>query len=153
MPKGKNMMTEEKNNKVIKILIIVVISLSIIIFFSGILYIFNIQNKITKLEKEQQEYQKRQLETQNIPSIQSVPIIQSQPKKTLGGNQIRRTQVPSPRKVKNKKSLEKKEEKNVIQEKNTKEQVNQSQEPVKISNQNKNKIFDDIMKSIEETQK
>ena len=50
MLKGKNMMTEEKNNKVIKILIIVVISLSIIIFFSGILYIFNIQNKICTIK-------------------------------------------------------------------------------------------------------
>ena len=44
---------EENNNKTIKILVGVIIGLSTIILFSGILYIFNMKNKIEKLETEQ----------------------------------------------------------------------------------------------------
>ena len=69
-------MIKENNNNVIKILIGVVIILSTIILLSGIFYIFNMQNKIAKLEIEQEKQLKRQVETQNMASIQSV---QSQP--------------------------------------------------------------------------
>ena len=65
-------MIKENNNNVIKILIGVVIILSTIILLSGIFYIFNMQNKIAKLEIEQEKQLKRQVETQNIASIQSV---------------------------------------------------------------------------------
>ena len=63
---------EENNNKTIKILVGVIIGLSTIILFSGILYIFNMQNKIEKLETEQEEQLRRQVETQNMASIQSI---------------------------------------------------------------------------------
>lgn len=69
-------MIKENNNNVIKILIGVVIILSTIILLSGIFYIFNMQNKIAKLEIEQEKQLKRQVETQNMASVQSV---QSQP--------------------------------------------------------------------------
>ena len=65
-------MIKENNNNVIKILIVVVIILSTIILLSGIFYIFNMQNKIAKLEIEQEKQLKRQVETQNMASIQSV---------------------------------------------------------------------------------
>lgn len=65
-------MIKENNNNVIKILIGVVIILSTIILLSGIFYIFNMQNKIAKLEIEQEKQLKRQVETQNMASIQSV---------------------------------------------------------------------------------
>ena len=63
---------EENNNKIIKILVGVIIGLSTIILLSGIFYIFNMQNKIAKLEIEQEKQLKRQVETQNMASIQSV---------------------------------------------------------------------------------
>ena len=67
---------EGNGDRTIKILIGVIIGLSAIILFSGIFYILNMQSKIAKLETEQKEQEKRQLETQNMASIQSV---QSQP--------------------------------------------------------------------------
>lgn len=63
---------EGNNNKTIKILIGVIIGLSTIILFSGIFYILNMQSKIAKLETEQKNQEKRQLETQNMASIQSI---------------------------------------------------------------------------------
>ena len=63
---------EGNNNKTIKILIGVIIGLSAIILFSGIFYILNMQSKIAKLETEQKEQEKRQLETQNMASIQTI---------------------------------------------------------------------------------
>ena len=69
-------MQEKNNQTIIKILIGVIIILSTIILLSGVFYILNMQNKITKLETEQEEQLKRQAETQNMASIQSV---QSQP--------------------------------------------------------------------------
>ena len=67
---------KENQSKTLKILIGVIIGLSTIILLSGIFYIFNMQSKLTKLETEQEEQLKRQVETQNMASVQSV---QSQP--------------------------------------------------------------------------
>lgn len=75
-------MIKENNNNVIKILIGVVIILSTIILLSGIFYIFNMQNKIAKLEIEQEKQLKKQVETQNMASIQSVPDTQQIQKDT-----------------------------------------------------------------------
>ena len=69
-------MQEKNNQSTIQILIAIIISLSIVIIFIGIFYILNMQSKIAKLETEQEEQLKRQAETQNMASIQSV---QSQP--------------------------------------------------------------------------
>ncbi|WP_304178199.1 lysozyme inhibitor LprI family protein [Leptotrichia trevisanii] len=63
---------KENQSKMLKILIGVIIGLSTIILLSGVFYILNMQNKISKLEKEQEEQLKRQVETQNMASIQSV---------------------------------------------------------------------------------
>ena len=65
-------MQEKNNQTIIKILIGVIIILSTIILLSGVFYILNMKNKITKLETEQEEQLKRQAETQNMASIQSV---------------------------------------------------------------------------------
>ena len=69
-------MQEKNNQTIIQILIAIIISLSIVIVFIGIFYILNMQSKIAKLETEQEEQLKRQVETQNMASVQSV---QSQP--------------------------------------------------------------------------
>lgn len=69
-------MQEKNNQSTIQILIAIIISLSIVIIFIGIFYILNMQSKIAKLETEQEEQLKRQIETQNMASVQSV---QSQP--------------------------------------------------------------------------
>ena len=63
---------KENQSKMLKILIGVIIGLSTIILLSVVFYILNMQNKISKLEKEQEEQLKRQVETQNMASIQSV---------------------------------------------------------------------------------
>ena len=73
---------KENHSKTLKILIGVIIGLSTIILLSGVFYILNMQNKISKLEKEQEEQLKRQVETQNMASIQSVPNIQQIRKST-----------------------------------------------------------------------
>ena len=65
-------MQEKNNQSTIQILIAIIISLSIVIVFIGIFYILNIQSKIAKLETEQEGQLKRQAETQNMASIQSV---------------------------------------------------------------------------------
>ena len=62
-------MQEKNNQTIIKILIGVIIILSTIILLSGVFYILNMQNKITKLETEQEEQLKRQVETQNMASV------------------------------------------------------------------------------------
>ena len=69
-------MQEKNNQNTIQILIAIIISLSMVIVFSGVFYILNMQSKIAKLETEQEEQLKRQVETQNMASVQSV---QSQP--------------------------------------------------------------------------
>ena len=69
-------MQEKNNQNTIKILIGIIIGLSVFILLGGIFYIFNMQSKLTKLETEQEEQLKRQVETQNMASVQSV---QSQP--------------------------------------------------------------------------
>ena len=65
-------MQEKNNQTIIKILIGVIIILSTIILLSGVFYILNMQKKIIKLETEQEEQLKRQVETQKMTSIQSV---------------------------------------------------------------------------------
>ena len=62
-------MQEKNNQNTIRILIGVIIGLSVFILLIGIFYIFSIQSKLTKLEAEQKEQAKRQLETQNVASV------------------------------------------------------------------------------------
>ena len=74
-------MQEKNNQTTIKILIGIIIGLSVFILLGGIFYIFNMQSKLTKLETEQEEQLKRQMETQNMASIQSIqtqPDVQAQ---------------------------------------------------------------------------
>ena len=70
---------EGNGDRTIKILIGVIIGLSTIILFSGIFYILNMQGKIAKLEMEQEEQLKRQIETQNMASVQTIQPTQLQP--------------------------------------------------------------------------
>ena len=70
---------EGNGDRTIKILIGVIIGLSAIILFSGIFYILNMQGKIAKLETEQEEQLKRQIETQNMASVQTIQPTQLQP--------------------------------------------------------------------------
>ena len=60
------------NNNIIKILITIIISLSMVIVINGIFYILNMQNKIAKLETEQKEQSKQQLKISNAPSSETV---------------------------------------------------------------------------------
>ena len=76
--KEKMEVMEGNNNKTIKILIGVIIGLSAIILFSGIFYILNMQGKIAKLETEQEERLKRQMESQNMASVQTMQSAQTQ---------------------------------------------------------------------------
>ena len=61
----------ENNNNTIKILIAIIISLSMVIVFSGIFYILNMQSKIADLEQKQEEQLKQQLQTPNIPATET----------------------------------------------------------------------------------
>ena len=70
---------EGNGDRTIKILIGVIIGLSTVILFSGIFYILNMQGKIAKLETEQEEQLKRQIETQNMASVQTIQPTQLQP--------------------------------------------------------------------------
>lgn len=70
---------EGNGDRTIKILIGVIIGLSTVILFSGIFYILNMQGKIAKLETEQEEQSKRQIETQNMASVQTIQPTQLQP--------------------------------------------------------------------------
>ena len=70
---------EGNGDRTIKILIGVIIGLSTIILFSGIFYILNMQGKIEKLETKQEEQLKRQIETQNMASVQTIQPTQLQP--------------------------------------------------------------------------
>ena len=70
---------EGNGDRTIKILIGVIIGLSTIILFSGIFYILNMQGKIAKLEMEQEEQLKRQIESQNMASVQTIHPTQLQP--------------------------------------------------------------------------
>ena len=60
------------NNNIIKILITIIISLSMVIVINGIFYILNTQNKIAKLETEQKEQSKQQLKISNAPSSETI---------------------------------------------------------------------------------
>ena len=64
-------MSENNNNNTIKILIAIIISLSMVIVFSGIFYILNMQSKIADLEQKQEEQLKQQLQTPNIPAVET----------------------------------------------------------------------------------
>lgn len=75
-------MQEKNNQNTIKILIGIIIGLSVFILLGGIFYIFNMKSKLTKLEKNQMEQLKKQMESQNMASIQSVPNIQQIRKST-----------------------------------------------------------------------
>ena len=70
---------DKNHSKTLKILIGVIIGLSTVILFSGIFYILNMQGKIAKLETEQEEQLKRQIETQNMASVQTIQPTQLQP--------------------------------------------------------------------------
>ena len=60
------------NNNIIKILITIIISLSMVIVINGIFYILNMQNRIAKLETEQKEQSKQQLKISNAPSSETI---------------------------------------------------------------------------------
>ena len=60
------------NNNIIKILITIIISLSMVIVINGIFYILNMQNKIAKLETEQKEQSKQQLKISKAPSSETI---------------------------------------------------------------------------------
>ena len=75
-------MQEKNNQNTIKILIGIIIGLSVFILLGEIFYIFNMQSKLTKLERNQMEQLKKQMESQNMASIQSVPNIQQIRKST-----------------------------------------------------------------------
>ena len=75
-------MQEKNNQNTIKILIGIIIGLSVFILLGGIFYIFNMKSKLTKLERNQMEQLKKQMESQNMASIQSVPNIQQIRKST-----------------------------------------------------------------------
>ena len=75
-------MQEKNNQKTLKILIGIIIGLSVFILLGGIFYIFNMKSKLTKLERNQMEQLKKQMESQNMASIQSVPNIQQIRKST-----------------------------------------------------------------------
>ena len=60
------------NNNIIKILITIIISLSMVIVINGIFYILNMQNKIAKLETKQKEQSKQQLKISNAPSSETI---------------------------------------------------------------------------------
>ena len=65
-------MSENNNDSnTIKILIAIIISLSMVIVFSGIFYILNMQSKIADLEQKQEEQLKQQLQTPNIPAVET----------------------------------------------------------------------------------
>lgn len=93
-------MLEQNNvnnsNNVLKIVLAAVIGfLSLILLAVGIIYILSVQNKISELENEQQEELKKQLETRNMASVQTVP--QSQPQQVQQQSQpvkkeVKRTQ-------------------------------------------------------------
>ena len=98
---------EGNGDRTIKILIGVIIGLSAIILFSGIFYILNMQSKIAKLETEQEEQLRRQVETQNMASIQSVQPVQPQPNEkteTQKQSQTNTTQTQKTNSSQNKKS-------------------------------------------------
>ena len=63
-------MSGNKNNT-IKILIAIIVSLSMVIVFSGIFYILNMQSKIADLEQKQEEQLKQQLQTPNISVVET----------------------------------------------------------------------------------
>ena len=98
---------EGNGDRTIKILIGVIIGLSTVILFSGIFYILNMQSKIEKLETEQEEQLRRQVETQNMASIQSVQPVQPQPNEkteTQKQSQTNTTQTQKTNSSQNKKS-------------------------------------------------
>ena len=64
-------MQEKNNQNTIKILIGIIIGLSVFILLGGIFYILNMQSKIADLEQKQEEQLKQQLQTPNIPAVET----------------------------------------------------------------------------------
>ena len=64
-------MQEKNNQTTIKILIGIIIGLSVFILLGGIFYILNMQSKIADLEQKQEEQLKQQLQTPNIPAVET----------------------------------------------------------------------------------
>ena len=125
-------MQEKNNQNIIKILIAIIISLSMIILFSGVFYILNMQNKIVKLEQKQKEQLKQQTET----SLPTTEVFQSQ-------NEIEE----QPQQETDNKTVSQKSKKN-SSKKQTKEIINKNQE--EIDNQEIEKIIDNTINKMEQ---
>ena len=65
-------MQEKNNQTTIQTLIAIIICLSMVIVFIGIFYILNMQSKLEKLETEQEEQLKKQIETQNMAYVKTM---------------------------------------------------------------------------------
>ena len=118
-----------EEDKKTRILIGVIVGLLAITFINGAFYIFMLQSRMAKLEKEKQEQLKKQAETQNV-SIEK-PLIEEKSEETKEENVKKDSQ-------KIKKKLPKKQEK--------KEVVDESQE--EIDNQEIEKIIDNTINEI-----
>ena len=105
----------ENNNNTIQILIAIIISLSMVIIFSGVFYILNMQNKIEKLETKQEEQLKQQLQIPNTPAVE---ITQPQT------NMETETQKPTEQKSSSNKANSRKNKKNATSTKREKSNVN-----------------------------
>ena len=118
-----------EEDKKTRILIGVIVGLLAITFINGAFYIFMLQSRMAKLEKEKQEQLKKQVETQNV-SIEK-PLIEEKSEETKEENVKKDSQ-------KIKKKLPKKQEK--------KEVVDEYQE--EIDNQEIEKIIDNTINEI-----
>ena len=105
----------ENNNNTIQILIAIIISLSMVIIFSGVFYILNMQNKIEKLETKQEEQLKQQLQIPNTPAVE---ITQPQT------NMETETQKPTEQKSSSNKANSRKNKKNATSTQREQSNVN-----------------------------
>ena len=118
-----------EEDKKTRILIGIIVGLLAITLINGAFYIFMLQSRMAKLEKEKQEQLKKQVDTQNV-SIEK-PLIEEKSEETKEENVKKDSQ-------KIKKKLPKKQEK--------KEVVDESQE--EIDNQEIEKIIDNTINEI-----
>lgn len=137
------------NNNIIKILITIIISLSMVIVINGIFYILNMQNKIAKLETEQKEQSKQQLKISNAPSSETI-----EPQNiTENHKQIQQIQEKKSRKtVSNKNSLGNTKKRNSKRQKvNTREIERTIDDTIKQidNNSNSKEEEDKLTKNIE----
>lgn len=124
-------MQEKNNQNTIKSLIAIIISLSMVILFSGVFYILNMQNRIVKLEQKQKEQLKQQMET----SSPTTEVLQSQ-------NEIKeQPQQETDNKTVSQKNSSKKQTKRVI---------NKNQE--EIDNQEIERIIDNTINKMDQIQ-